>query len=198
MTRKAVVPSVGPVITTSILITEDPDEFERRREAFIAEIAPRGYIERMYAEDFSDACWEIRRIKRSKTSVLNLAFKKALHGVLCELIKAPANFLDDLKVSFEAQSLADSWFSSEKAKAEVRALLAKFLIDESAVEARALVDASRQYKEMDRLLSDLERRRDNALAQLARYRRDRSKILEAEVKHFSEPSNSEPSDIAAG
>jgi len=55
-----------------LLITESKDEFERIREALDYQIKPRGIIEQIYVEDIAYLVWEILRLRRSKTAIINI------------------------------------------------------------------------------------------------------------------------------
>src|SRR5215468_4476812 len=110
-----------------LLITESPDEFDALRDAFEREIKPRGIIEQMYVHDISSIVWEILRLRRCKAVMINSAFRSALEGLLVQLLRRPGQFKIDSE--FEAQALAQAWFTDKEAKNQVSELLSRFELD---------------------------------------------------------------------
>ena len=101
-----------------LLISESADEFDALRDAFEREIKPRGVIEQMYVHDVSSIVWEILRLRRCKVVIINSAFRSALEHLLVQLLKGPGQY--DFGVKDEAQALAQSWFTDQEAKKQVR------------------------------------------------------------------------------
>src|SRR5215471_1601122 len=104
-----------------LLMTESADEFDALRDAFEQEIKPRGIIEQMYVHDISSIVWEILRLRRCKAVIINSAFRSALEGLLVPLLRQPGQF--QINLQFEAQALAQAWFTDKEAKNEVSELL---------------------------------------------------------------------------
>jgi hypothetical protein len=114
-----------------LLITESADEFEALRDAFEQEIKPRGIIEQMYVHDISSIVWEILRLRRCKVVIINSAFRSALEHLLVQLLK-PGQY------DHQVRSLAQAWFADKEGKEKVSEVLARFELDESAIEAEAI------------------------------------------------------------
>jgi hypothetical protein len=151
-----------------LLITESADEFDALRDAFEQEIKPRGIIEQMYVHDISSIVWEILRLRRCKVVIINSAFRSALQNVLTQLLKQPGQY--DYEVADEAEALAHAWFTDQAAKKQVSEILARFDLDESAIEAEAIRSSSSDLELLDRMLTSLESRRNKALGCVAEYR----------------------------
>jgi hypothetical protein len=149
-----------------LLITESADEFDALRDAFDQEIKPRGIIEHMYVHDISAIVWEILRLRRCKVIIINSAFRSALQDLLRQLLRQPGQYY----VEDEAQTLAQSWFTDQEAKKQVSEILARFDLDESAIEAEAIRRSSSDLELLDRMLTSLESRRNKALGCVAEYR----------------------------
>jgi hypothetical protein len=151
-----------------LLITESADEFDALRDAFEREIKPQGIIEQMYVHDISSIVWEILRLRRCKVVIINAAFCRALKNLL-EQFLGQANE-DEFDVDDEAEALAHAWFTDQEAKKQVSEILARFDLDESAIEAEAIRRSSADLELLDRMLTSLETRRDKALGCIAQYR----------------------------
>jgi hypothetical protein len=151
-----------------LLITESADEFDALRDAFEREIKPRGIIEQMYVHDISSIVWETLRLRRCKVVIINSAFRSALCSLLTQLLRQPGQY--DCDVEDEAEALAHAWFTDQEAKKQVSEILARFDLDESAIEAEAIRSSSSDLELLDRMLTSLESRRNKALGCVAEYR----------------------------
>jgi len=70
-------------------MSESKAEFDRIRDALNEEIKPRGIIEQMYVADIAYLSWEVLRLRRSKTAIVNLAFRAALKDLITQLLREP-------------------------------------------------------------------------------------------------------------
>jgi|SRR5271169_863733 len=161
-------------VRAPLLSAESADELASLRKAFKDEIQPEGPIENMYVDDFAELIFEIRRLRRYKTAIVNCSRLAALQGLLQRL-------LDSREFEFPylheqaAEELARGWFEKEKAKTKVATLLRKFGLDEDAIDAEAFRQCSEEVERIERILTALEFRRDTALHCVADYRRILSK-----------------------
>jgi hypothetical protein len=163
-------------LTPYLLITESQDEFASLREELEQEIQPNGVIERTYVQDIAYLIWDIRRLRRSKTAIINTALFAALRGILEQLLIRPATPAPSRRKQVEA--LARGWFDNEKAKVKVARLLRMFRLDESAIEAEAFRLCAEDIERLDRMLTFAEARRDRALRCIADYRQAFSRRLQ--------------------
>jgi hypothetical protein len=151
-----------------LLITESADEFNALHDAFEREIKPQGIIEQMYVHDICAIVWEILRLRRCKAVIINAAFRRALENLLKQLLRQPGQ--SEYDVQDEAEDLAQAWFTDQEAKKQVSEILARFDLDESAIEAEAIRSSSSDLELLDRMLTSLESRRNKALGCVAEYR----------------------------
>jgi hypothetical protein len=165
-----------------LLITESADEFDALRDAFEREIKPRGIIEQMYVHDISSIVWEILRLRRCKVVIINSAFRRALRNLLEQFLRQANE--DAFDVDDEAEDLAQAWFTDQEAKKQVSEILARFDLDESAIEAEAIRRSSADLELLDRMLSSLESRRDKALGCVAQYRASLAHQLRESADHI--------------
>jgi hypothetical protein len=122
----------------------------------------------MYVHDISAIVWEILRLRRCKVIIINSAFRSALEYLLVQLLKGPGQY--GYEVEDKAKALAQAWFTDQEAKKQVSEMLARFDLDESAIEAEAIRRSSSDLELLDRMLTSLESRRNKALGCVAEYR----------------------------
>jgi hypothetical protein len=164
-----------------LLSAESADEFASLRKALSNEIQPEGAIEQLYVDDFAALIWEILRLRRYKTVIINNARLAALQKILEQLLCRPDYDPDSDFIyvhAHAAEDLARSWFDNKKAKTKVAKLLRKFGLDEGAVEAEAFRSCLEDLERLDRMLVLAEVRRDRALRFVAEYRQLLSKQLQ--------------------
>jgi hypothetical protein len=166
MTRRSEGKEVVLLSAPPLLMSESADEFASLRTALELEIKPKGIVEQIYVDDIAAIVWEIRRLRRCKTSIINTGFRAALQSLLREMMSSPQNPYD----YDEADALALEWFSNQQAKDKVSAIFRRFHLDEFAVVAQATKKSLSDLELLDRMLASLESRRDKALRCVATYR----------------------------
>jgi hypothetical protein len=159
-----------------LLISESADEFASLRKVLKNEIQPEGAIEQLYVDDFATLIWEILRVRRCKTILIDSHRRDALRGILQQLL-CDDDYDQPYDQILDAQDLARNWFDRKKAQTRVAKLLRKFQMDEGAIEAEAFRLCSEDLERLDRMLTALEFRRDKALRCIADYRQILSKQL---------------------
>jgi hypothetical protein len=159
---------------TPLLSTESRETFEARRSEFRDHIKPRDIIERTYCDDFAGLIWETMRWRRAKTAISNLALREALYEVLVEK-------LAELEGGQESVEYLDRWFTDAGVKQEVSEMLAKYNLDESAIEVEAFRQCSSDLMLIEQLLAAAESRRDKALHNIAFYRQELAQQLRYKV-----------------
>ncbi len=160
-----------------LLITESVDEFASLRKGLKSEIKPEGVIEQMYVDDFATLIWDILRLRRYKTVIINSSRRAALQGILEQLL-CDRDYENSYEKDIDAEILARSWFDKKKAQTRVAKLLRKFQMDEGAIEAEAFRLCAEDLERLDRMLTASEFRRDKALRSIREYRQILSKQLQ--------------------
>jgi hypothetical protein len=151
-----------------LLRTESEEEFDALHKALEQEIEPRGIIEQMYVADICHIIWESLRLHRNKAIIINIAYRAALEHILTRLLHKPGQFADAEQK--QAQALAEKWFQEQNAKDKVLQLLNRVDLDETAIEAQAIITVSSELELLNRMLASLEARRNKALRCIAEYR----------------------------
>ena len=136
-----------------LLLTESQSEFDDLAASFRREILPSGVIEQIYFDDIIASVWEILRLQRCKTAIVNIAFKRALRALLASQLDNDYDRADDL---------AERWFNDLAARTEVVEILGEFKLDDSAIEAEAIRISSGNLEGIDRMLAAAESRRSRA------------------------------------
>ena len=166
---------VALLATSSLLITESADEFAALLAALQQEIKPNGIIEQIYLDDLAAIVWEIQRLRRYRTGIVNNAFRAALQKLLKHLLLTPD--MSRIENEARASALADDWFTSQRGKKEVLAILRRFDLDESAIEAEAIRLSWTYLELVDKMQMSLRSRLDKALVSVAAYRDGFAKLV---------------------
>ena len=145
-----------------VLRSESADEYISLHKTLVEEIRPQGAIEAVYVEEITDLIWEIKRLRSCKVSVIHQMLRRALQGVLLQILPIPEKI--------KAEPLSHRWYEDEAAKEEVSKILKRFGLDESAIEAEAIKLASDQLEWLDKALVLASSRLDKSLRFIKSYR----------------------------
>jgi hypothetical protein len=159
----------APLAPPPLLVSESADEYAALLVALQKEIMPKGVVEQIYLEDIAAIIWEIQRLRRCKAGIVNSAYRAALESLLQRLLLSP-DLLDRITSESEAAELAQGWFVNKKCKRKVRALLNRYNLDETAIEAEAIRQSWSDLESFERLLMVQRSRLDKALGCVAEYR----------------------------
>ena len=152
-----------------LLITKSADEFAALLAALQEEIKPNGLIEQIYLHDLAAIVWEIQRMRRYRTGIVNNAFRAALQSLLQRLLQTP-EYLDQVMSESRAAALAHDWFTNQRTKKEVLKILRRFDLDKSAIEAEAIRQSWSDLELVDKMQASLRLRFDRTLHNVADYR----------------------------
>ena len=152
--------------TLPLLQGESGTDFDRLLQAFVHEVEPRGAVEDMYVRDIARIVWEMLRLRRCETAMINAGFCGAIEAVASRLMEHLGEPYEPRRQ--KAAELARQWFVGDRH--EVLKLLGRFELDESALEAEAIRRSSRVLEPVEKALMALEARRDKALGCIAFYR----------------------------
>jgi hypothetical protein len=145
-----------------VLRSESAEEYTSLHKKLVEEIGPQGLIEAVYVEEITGLIWEIRRLRNYKVSVISQMSRRALEGLLTELLP--------IHKKIKAQALTNRWFEDAAAREEVSEILKGFGLDESAIEAEAIRLASDQLEWLDKAMVLASSRLDKSLRFVKGYR----------------------------
>ena len=177
-----------PLVNCNVLITESEVEFAEFARQLTAEINPQGVLARMYAEDLVAACWETRRYRLFKNSLINSQYRAALVNLFNQLTRPPSNACpgendveeadDDANECNPSDPLinkltdlgevefTEQWFMNPAVREQFRELLMRYRLDEGHIGAEAIRLLSRDLDDIERILASLEFRRDRIVRNL--------------------------------
>jgi hypothetical protein len=125
----------------------------------VAQAPHRSTIEELLARDVIELTWEILRLRRVKTGVLKASMHEGVERVM-----------DDLGYD-ETYESSKAWAAGDKrAKEQVTRSLATANLSMDEVTARTLQINLETFERIERLLSGIEVRRNNALREHDRHR----------------------------
>jgi hypothetical protein len=162
----------------ALTIIESADDYDSVAKSLHQEISPRGVIEQIYVADISAIVWEGLRLRRSKTAIINMAFRAALKNMLVQFWKDP----EGMALYQESETLALEWFGNPQARRRVAEILNQFHLDETAIEAEAIRAVAEDLELLERMLLSLEVRRNRALRSIADYR----EVFAVQVREVSD------------
>lgn len=134
-------------------------------EAFLADclsaIGPQDAIERVWLEEFVQCTWEIRRLRKFRSSYLHAERQDALYRLLHQLGMELMN----------AKGIALKWMCSDReARRLVDGLLRVNGMSVDTITAKAAIREMRAMETIDKLIASNENRRNSAIRELERRR----------------------------
>jgi hypothetical protein len=138
---------------------ENEAQYTSLAARIVAGARPRDAIEELLARDVLDLTWEILRLRRVKTGVLKASMHEGVERVM-----------DDLGYD-ETYESSKAWAAGDKrAKEQVTRALAKANLSMDEVTATTWELNLETFERIERLLSGIEVRRNNALREIDRHR----------------------------
>ncbi len=151
-----------------LLINESADQFQRICDALSAEIKAAGIIEHIYVREIAYLTWDIDRVRRFKSAMLNTAFSSGVEKLFTDLLRRRGHAFSDAMDT--AKDIAGKWLTNKGVREDGALLLRDFQLDESAIEAQAYKSCAADLEGLDRWEASLMSRRDKALRCIAEYR----------------------------
>ncbi len=175
---------LGPAPVT---IFENAEQYEELLRRLVAEVAPEGVIELIWVKDVADLTWEVLRLRRAKAVAIAVAQEQALRWVI-DVTDAPdgsrvremsggarAEVVDYLSAPANGAMYPDQREAAEMmafAKQPIQRAFAKLGLSEGEIGDAALVQSIGTVERLDRLVLISSRRRDAIIRDLERRRSD--------------------------
>jgi hypothetical protein len=145
-----------------LLSFESEREYRLLKDAIRDHICPRDILEEIWTSEIIESEWEIKRLRRHKNQIVNLAKQAALRNLLTTIcVDADDNHLDDT---------ARRWFTNKDVRKKVETLLRSHGFDRSVIDVESYRLSMGDLAEIDRRLSYLVVRRDKLFSQIEDYR----------------------------
>ena len=139
---------------------EDAAAYDELLARFSATIKPKDVLEEMWIRDVVDLTWETLRMRRLKAALLTSGMSQGLKRLLAPLFGWPS-----------AESLSKQWAERDRqAIKEVDKLLVSMGLTMDAVVAQALLADIDSFERIDRMVMNVEARRNAALREMERHR----------------------------
>jgi hypothetical protein len=142
-----------------LIAGEDPVAYDEFFAKVCATVKPADIIEEIWARDFVDCDWDVRRYRRLKVALMAATAYEGLRKVLDP-------------ISFEGWlELVEDWAARKpEAIEEVNRRLAAAGLTIDAVMAQTLCEHLDEFKCIDAMIAMAEARRDGALCEIERHR----------------------------
>jgi hypothetical protein len=163
-----------------LLRSESRDAYDALWSALAVQFDPREIMEWAWVRDLADLTWDVARIRRAMTSMLNISFKSGLAGALHAVIPFVATLPP------EHQVLAEAWYDASAGQGQVAAILAKYGLSAAAAEGEAFAYRLGDIERLQRLIVSAEGRRNMIIRELRAHRESalarkaRNEIIDAE------------------
>ena len=123
-------------------------------------VKPADFIEEVWVRDCADLCWDVLRMRRQKTELINANMSKGMQVVL-----------ETLCSESEASDLTCRWcVRDEEATEKINELLESGNLSMEAVKAQTLAEIIDKIERIDHMISASEMRRNGTLRELERHR----------------------------
>ena len=143
-----------------LLPSESLVDYEDLKARLRAKIAPQDVLEEIWLRDILDLQWEVLRMRRLKSRLLGNSSPIGLESLLHRRV----NYLDKDK-------LVEGWGRGDKESIkEVEAILKSRGLNLDDVDAHSLLKRLEPLESIDRMISQAEARRNNALREVERSR----------------------------
>ena len=162
-----------------LLKGESPQQYNVLFEGLVTQVAPVDLIEWLWVVNYLDCAWELFRVRRFRSVLIDLQQKRALEAVILKTAKF------DGRHSPASLAQAETLWSADSTH------FTKHGIDPLVVPAMAMVQIKKNLEALDKTLERAERRCDTIMQQLEyrrevfahRARRAADNLLDARIQH---------------
>jgi hypothetical protein len=135
-------------------------DYEGLKERLQGALNPSNAMENIWVRDILDLQWELLRLRRLRILFLDSASHIGLRRVLSDRLE-----------SYKINSLVSGWaLRNEDALEETYGLLDKWGLTEQDIDAHTLVASIDTLERFDRMIAQLEARRNSVLREIDRHR----------------------------
>lgn len=186
--RSALMPHLEPLdrlpARRALLSDEDEAAFSNFFIQVRASLGPYDIIDEIFVSDVVEYAWEVFRLRRWTNKLLKSYAPAQLDGLLSNAVEDRA----------ERAQLVQGWRTGDThAIARVHHLLAMVGVDLDTAHARAFAAHLEEYEVTDRLITNAERRRNDAMRQI-QHRRDLRNRLAAALAAVEDAEFAEVDD----
>ena len=151
-----------------LLPNESRADYEGLKARLKAKIAPRDVLEEIWLRDILDLQWEVLRMRRLKALLLNNNSPAGLDSLLYRRVTHQAK-----------QTLVEAWGRGDKAAIqEIVEILHQRGLSMDDVDSHTLLKTLEPLERIDRMVTQAEGRRNNALREIERSRESAARRLQ--------------------
>lgn len=151
-----------------LLPNESRADYEGLKARLKAKIAPRDVLEEIWLRDILDLQWEVLRMRRLKALLLNNNSPAGLDSLLYRRVTHQAK-----------QTLVEAWGRGDKAAIqEIAGILHQRGLSMDDVDSHTLLKTLEPLERIDRMVTQAEGRRNNALREIERSRESAARRLQ--------------------
>lgn len=176
-----------------LLKGESVQQYNALFEVLVCQVAPVDLIEWLWVLNYLDCAWEILRVRRFKSILIDLQQKQALQAVILKTLPSDRGHTPSSLAQAEALWSADPTQFANRS------------IDPLSVPAMAVVQIKQNLEALNKMLERAERRCDTIMQQLEyrrevfahRARRAADNILNAKTEHVQSLSSAKTAPALA-
>ena len=151
-----------------LLPNESRADYEGLKARLKAKIAPRDVLEEIWLRDILDLQWEVLRMRRLKALLLNNNSPAGLDSLLYRRVTHQTR-----------QTLVEAWGRGDKAAIqEIAGILHQRGLSMDDVDSHTLLKTLEPLERIDRMVTQAEGRRNNALREIERSRESAARRLQ--------------------
>jgi len=151
-----------------LLPNESRADYEGLKARLKAKIAPRDVLEEIWLRDILDLQWEVLRMRRLKALLLNNNSPAGLDSLLYRRVTHQAK-----------QTLVEAWGRGDKAAIkEIAGILHQRGLSMDDIDSHTLLKTLEPLERIDRMVTQAEGRRNNALREIERSRESAARRLQ--------------------
>jgi hypothetical protein len=164
---------LSTIVRPPVLSTENQIDYYRLLKRVSDLMNPSEWIERLLVKDYVDITWELLRLGRAKTEIINMSSSEALREILKSIIVDQA--LED-EVG-EPDQLAIGWPSDPEKRQNILEILARHSLNEGSITAYAITLRSAEIQCLNTMIAAAESRRRAIVRDIEHYRKGFSALL---------------------
>jgi hypothetical protein len=146
----------------TLLKSDSQSSFNAVSNAFLQELEPRDFIEKIWTAELIEAEWEISQLRKFKALIVTAARRPALQNLLSVLL--PNGDSDKI------DNFAERFFTNKEVRRKVGMILLEADLNESSIDAEAFRISIEDLAQINRRLAELASRRDKILERFEDHR----------------------------
>ena len=145
-----------------LLVSDSQREFNLLQAAVQQRLAPRDFLEHLWASELSCCEWEMLQLRRFKKEIITSARVPALQNLLGVIYEGSHHNA--------TEDLAHRYFTNKEMRRKIEKLLRRYGLSENSIDAEAFRRSLDDLTRINQRLAELASRRDKIWQRLEDYR----------------------------